>query len=220
VCFPYAGAAANVFRLWHQSLPDDVDVAAVQYPGRQDRLGEPGIDSMSVLAERAAAALNELPPCPTVLFGHSMGASVAYEVLPRLTVQPCLLVVSGHNAPHRAKAKPVPHTEDELITEVRDVAGPHEALADPDLRELAMPSLRADYRLIRSYLPVLEPRQVPVPIVAYTGLDDPSAALDTVRAWAELTSATFELVRFPGGHFFIETANGKVLADLATRLST
>lgn len=218
VCFPYAGAAANVFRLWHKGLPDDVEVVAVQSPGRQDRLAEPAIDTMSVLAGRVAELLNGLPDRPTVLFGHSMGASVAYEVLPGLAVQPRLLVVSGHNAPHRARGKPVPRTDDEVIAEVREVAGPHEALADPELRELTMPSLAADYRLIRGYLPNREARPVPVPIVAYLGRDDTSTAPDTVRAWAELSTSDFELVSFPGGHFFIESASDAVLADLTRRL--
>lgn len=220
VCFPYAGAAANVFRLWHKGLPDDVEVVAVQYPGRQDRLADPPIDVMSVLADRAGEAVSQLPECPTVLFGHSMGASIAYEVLSRLPVLPRLLVVSGGSAPHRAKAKPVPRTEEDVIAEVREVAGPHDALADPDLRALTMPALWADYRLIRGYLPQPQARRVAVPIVAYAGLDDPTVSLDRARAWAELTTAGFELVSFAGGHFFLETSADELLADLAGRLST
>jgi surfactin synthase thioesterase subunit len=220
VCFPYAGGAANVFRLWHNSLPDDVEVLAVQYPGRHDRLTEPTIDVMGVLTDRVAEALDQLPEYPTVLFGHSMGASVAYEVTARLAAVPRMLVVSGASAPHRAVAKPVPRTEGDVIAEVREVAGPHEALADPELRALTMPALWADYRLIRGYLPRPGARPVPVPIVGYAGLGDPTVSLDRVRAWAELTTAGFEMVSFPGGHFFLESANGKVLADLAGRLST
>ena len=220
VCFPYAGAAANIFRLWHKALPDDVEVVAIQYPGRQDRLAEPPVDVMDVLADHVAEAVDQLPECPTVLFGHSMGSSVAYEVLPRLAAVPRLLVVSGGSAPHRAMAKPVPGTEDDVLAEVREVAGPHEALADPELRALAMPALWADYRLIRGYLPRPEAQPVAVPIVGYAGLDDPTASPERVRGWAELTTAGFELVSFPGGHFFLESANDAVLADLAGRLST
>jgi pyochelin biosynthetic protein PchC len=219
VCFPYAGGSANVFRLWPKGLPLDVEVIAVQYPGRQDRFAEPAIDDMDALAEPIAEVLDRLPARPTVLFGHSMGASVAYEVVRRLAVRPRLLVASGHNAPHRALAKPVPRTEAEIIAEVREVDGAHEVLADPDLRELAMPALVADYRLIRGYLPTAHPRRVPVPIVAYTGLRDPTASLDAVRAWSELTTAAFELVSFPGGHFFLESDTDAVLTDLAARLA-
>jgi pyochelin biosynthesis protein PchC len=218
VCFPYAGGSANVFRLWPKGLPTDVEVIAVQYPGRQDRLAEPAIDDMDALATRIADVLDRLPEKPTVLFGHSMGASIAYEVVRRLAVRPRLLVASGHNAPHRALAKPVPRTEDEVIAEVREVDGAYEVLADPDLRELAMPALVADYRLIRGYLPTAHPRRVPVPIVAYTGQLDPTASLEAVRGWSELTTSTFELVSFPGGHFFLESDSDAVLADLAARL--
>lgn len=219
VCFPYAGGAANVFRVWHKRLPADVEVIAVQYPGRQDRLAEAPIDGMDALVEPIVGALDGLPQRPTAIFGHSMGASIAYEVVQRLATRPRLLVVSGHNAPHKAAAKPVPRTNDEVIAEIREVEGAYEALVDPDLRELVMPSLRADYRLIRTYLPISEPWQVPVPIVAYAGVSDPTARPDAIRAWADLTTSTFELVTFPGGHFFIESDAAAVLDDLVARLN-
>jgi pyochelin biosynthesis protein PchC len=219
VCFPYAGGGATVFRLWSSGLPLDVEVIAIQYPGRQDRYDEPVIDEMAAMVEPIRAALDRLPARPTVLFGHSMGASIAYETSLRLAVPPRLLVVSGHNAPHRAARKPVPRTEDEVIAEVRAVDGPHETLADPELRELVMPALHGDYRLIRGYLPAPGPRPVPVPIVAYTGTLDPTAQPEQVRAWAELCTGDFELVSFPGGHFFLESHTGEVLADLSGRLT-
>ncbi len=218
VCFPYAGAAANVFRLWPKGLPEDVEVIAVQYPGRQDRLNDPPVDDMPTMVARIVQVLDRLPPRPSVLFGHSMGASIAYEVTARLAVRPELLVVSGHNAPHLAARRPVPNTLEEMIDEVREVDGPYETLADPELRELVMPALRADYRLVRGYLPKLDPARVPVPIVAYTGTRDQTVTLDSARAWSELTTASFDLVSFPGGHFFLESDVDSVLADLSVRL--
>lgn len=217
VCFPHAGGTANMYRTWPRHLPEDVDVLAVQYPGRQDRIGEPAIHDMSVLAEAITEAVTGLADRPLVLFGHSMGASVAYEVVWRLPAAVRSLVVSGHDAPHRSPAKPILHADGELIAEVRASGGAGEALEDPELRELVLPALRADYRLIRGYLPT-PPRRVPVPITAYTGRDDGSCAPDAVRAWSELTDAEFTLMSFPGGHFFLESAEPAVLADLTERM--
>jgi surfactin synthase thioesterase subunit len=220
VCLPYAGGAANVFRLWPKGLPDDVEVIAVQYPGRQDRLRDPIVDDMDVLVTQVVAALERLPRRPCALFGHSMGASIAYELTQHLAEKPELLVVSGHKAPHRTTVKPPPETFDELMAEVRRVGGDVEVLGEPELRDLVMPPTLADYRLLRNYLPVVNPTRVPVPIVAYWGEADPSVPEDTMRAWCELTTETFELVTFPGAHFFLESDVDAVLADLSARLGS
>ncbi|MFE0155379.1 thioesterase II family protein [Nonomuraea sp. NPDC059007] len=208
VCFPHAGGAAGFFRTWAARLPEGVELYGVQYPGRQDRLREPCAATMDELAGPVAAALAPMSEVPLALFGHSMGAAVAHETarrLERLLGGPIAgLVVSGRPAPHLARPAQV-HLGGEraLLEDLRRLGGTSdEALDDPALRELILPTLAADYRLIETYRPD-ETAPIATPICAAVGAADPEADHDEAAAWKGCTTGPFRLRDFPGGHFYL-----------------
>lgn len=226
VCLPHAGGAASVFRSWPQWLPDDVEVIGVCYPGRQDRLLEPCIDEMGVMTTRIADVLQPWAGGPLALFGHSMGASVAHEVALRLEQRtgapPTRLFVSGQLPPHRVTPRGVHRRDDDgIMEEVRRLGDPDagEVLDDPDLRELVMPAIRADFRLIGTYLP----RRVPplgAPVTAYVGADDAQVPVEGLKEWAKTTSTgRFDHRVYPGGHFYLLQDPESVVRDVADHLT-
>ncbi|MEU7717518.1 thioesterase II family protein [Streptomyces tibetensis] len=221
VCFPHAGGAASYFVPWVKAVPGDAELFAVRYPGREDRLADPFAESMEQLAEEITHASAPLFDRPVVFFGHSMGASVAYEVAARLAVRgrpPSLLGVSARHGPgsaHRARA--VAHLDDDgLMAEVSALGGtPAQALAHRELRSLVLPAVRADYRLLDTY----EPRVVtlPCPVAAYCGTEDRDVPEPAVGAWQAVTASGFALRAFPGGHFYLADHTRDLVADLLDR---
>ncbi|GAA4433956.1 alpha/beta fold hydrolase [Actinokineospora soli] len=202
VCFPHAGGTAAAFRGWGAHARADVEVLAVRYPGRQDRIAEPCIDAMAPLVAELVTAFAGLAPLPTILFGHSMGASVAHEVARALPVPPVLLAVSGRRPPHLLRIRDV-QGDDAIVADVKRLGEAGSAALDhPELRDLLLPAIRADYHLVRTYRPGALP-PIPVPIAAHTATDDPEAPPEDVRGWAELTTAGFDSTVWPGGHFYL-----------------
>lgn len=223
VCFPHAGGSASFFRSWPQKFPADWEVSAVCYPGREERIAEPDITSMAELAGRVADELAPHMTLRTVFFGHSMGASVAHEVAALLAGRgagPAALLVSSRAAPHLLRRlSDGDLTDEKLLATVGGHGGPGaELLQDPEMRELFMPPIRADYRLLEAYVAEPKAPAVDIPVVAYFGTDDPQPAPDEVRAWAELTSARCEARAFPGGHFYLRLHEAELARDIRERL--
>ncbi|MEV8423052.1 thioesterase II family protein [Streptomyces niveus] len=207
VCLPHAGGAASFFLPVAKALAPGTDVLAVQYPGRQDRRAEKGIDNIPDLADAVAREVREWSDRPVTLFGHSMGATVAFEVARRLRgtdVDLLGLIVSGRCAPPcTCVATRELSTDENILDEVRRMSGTDaQVLGDDDILRMILPALRSDYAAVQSYRG--EPgASVPYPVVALIGDADPQVPVDDARAWVDHTEADFEIQVFPGGHFYL-----------------
>ncbi len=222
VCLPHAGGAAPFFHPMSKALSPTVDVLAVQYPGRQDRMAEPALRTIEELADGVTQALLAWLDLPVVLFGHSMGATLAYEVGLRLESRGTpaeAVVISGRRAPSRLVNEQV-HLQDDdgLLSEIEGLAGTDpKVLRDPELRELFLPALRADYTAVETYRP--SPGPLAAPIHAHTGDADPHAPVDDVQAWSSHTTGDFTLTTYPGGHFYL-VEHAAALTDALLKLTT
>lgn len=210
VCLPHAGGSAGFFRAWAALLPDSMELVAVQYPGREDRLDEPPMHDMRALVEALAQAMPALLDRPYLLFGHSMGAAVAHELclalLGRRQRQPDHLVVSAREGPARHHGGALHLAGDGALREaLRQLGGTPSALLDNDeFCSLLLPRMRSDYRLIETYRPALAAMPpLPLAISAFVGTDDPELAAGDAEAWAPQTSRAFRLRRFAGDHFYL-----------------
>ncbi len=224
VCLPHAGGSASFFFPLARALAPAVDVLAVQYPGRQDRRHEPNIDNLPELADRVADAVRLMDDRPFALLGHSMGALLAYEVALRLASAgppaPSHLFASGRRAPSRRRADRFHLSSDEdVLAHLRRLGGPGAAaLDDPELRAMALPIIRNDYRAVETYRH--DPAAVlDCPITVLTGDRDALVTLDDAHAWAAHTTGPTDLEVLPGGHFYLADRNEQVAALVHRRLT-
>ncbi len=224
VCLPHAGGTAGCYSGWHNHVPDWVDVLAVQYPGREDRHAEPCVDKIADLAAGVTAELMVGGSEPVALFGHGMGALVAYEVAIQLQRRgrPAVhLAVSGQAAPSRHQLGGTVHHsgEDELVAELLRVGSVEpDMLADPELRSLILPAAHADYRAVETYRPSIAP-VLNCPLTSYYGLADKGVKEADAGCWYEVTYGRFHLRCWPGDHFYLRPREQSLVRDLASRLT-
>jgi surfactin synthase thioesterase subunit len=224
VCLPHAGGSASFYVPMSASLAPAVGVLAIQYPGRQDRRTEPAITDLRELAARIHAALRPLPEQPVALFGHSMGATIAFELarlLERDGATVSRLFVSGRCAPSRHRDESIHRRSDAgLVAELRRLAGTDsQFLDDEDMLAMILPALRSDYQALETYRYRPGP-MLACPISVFVGDCDPRVTVDEARVWQEHTEAEFDLTVFAGGHFYL-SENWSAIVDAVTdRLGT
>jgi medium-chain acyl-[acyl-carrier-protein] hydrolase len=222
-CFPHAGAGASVYRGWNGRLPSWIDVCPVQLPGREERIREPCFTNMDALCAALLPALAPYLDMPVALFGHSMGALIAYQAATRLRDQgrsPVHLLVSGHRAPHLPLGRPPSYNlPDPVFRErLRSLNGtPEPVLQNRELMDLVRPLLRADFELSEC-----TPRErrdpLECPVTAFGGLADGEVRRSHLEAWRETTRGEFYLHMFAGDHFYIAGNESELTWLLAQRL--
>ncbi len=222
VCFPHAGGSASYFFPLAKALSPEFDVHAVQYPGRQDRRSEPLVDNIDDMADRAFVAVEPLTDAPVALFGHSMGAVLAFEVARRLETlvgrRPVLVFASGSRAPSRYGDEQDGKDDAGLVGVMRDLGGTDpRVLNDPEMLATVLPAFRNDYRALQAYHRGTEVG-IDTSIVVMAASDDAKISLDDARAWHEHTSGGGEVYTFEGGHFYLEKQPERVIEVIAQTL--
>ena len=216
-CFPYAGAGASVYRTWANLLPPEIEVFPVQLPGREARRQEPLFTRLDALLEALSQALAVYLDVPFAFFGHSMGGLIAYELTHRLWLErklvPTHLLLSGRRPPEvpdrEEPLHSLPHAR--LLERLRQLEGtPEEIFQHPELLEMLLPILRADFAVCETWLHQLKP-PLPCPLTIYGGVHDGYVKASSLELWRGHTTERFRLRLFAGNHFFLNTARAQVL---------
>jgi medium-chain acyl-[acyl-carrier-protein] hydrolase len=219
-CLPNAGGGAFAFRAWAYKVPETIEVCPIQLPGRENRLREKPFTDVAALVEALAEALGPQLTLPFAFFGHSMGALIAFELtryLRRQGIQPVHLFVSARSAPQVLNAEPVLHQlpDDQLIEQLRKLNGtPEEIIQNLEVMQALLPLLRADLTVNEAYTYTQE-EPLDMPISAFGGLEDQRVKPATIKEWAMQTRNTFKFRMLPGDHFFIHSAQARLLQVLS-----
>lgn len=224
VCFPHAGGAATYFHPVSAALSPDIEVLAVQYPGRQERRTEPVVRSIEELARQATEAIRPWADRPLAFFGHSMGALVAAEAARNLADEgapPLTVIVSGRRSPTSHRDENVHRRDDTgIVAEMARLGGSDTRIfEDPEMRALLLPVIRADYEAVETYRHRPGP-PLPCPLLVLLGDNDPVASIEEAHGWADHTSAAFELKTFPGGHFYLNDHAAAVTATVRDHVTS
>ncbi|GGR72384.1 thioesterase II family protein [Streptomyces rubiginosohelvolus] len=232
ICLPFAGAGPSFFTPWQKLAPEGLRILPVSLPGREKRFPEPAYDAAAPAVDDAYAQVTAAlggadgdgGGNPVVLFGHSMGAVLAYELAHRIEraggpVRLAALVVSGAPGPwtprtDRADGLP----DEEFAARVRAFAGyDHPALADPEMRELLLPALRADVRLHETYVPSTD-SPLSVPVISVRGREDTLVGAVEAAEWGRATTGKLTVAEPAGGHMYLAERPGELLELVAAEV--
>lgn len=224
LCIPYAGGGASAFRTWPAGLPADVEVWAIELPGRETRAKEAPLHSRNALMRQFTDAVAPLLQAPFAIYGHSMGSLLGFQLARELRrrggPRPVHLFMSGRRAPQLPETSPMHGLpEPQLIERLRKLGGISDAvLAEPELMEYFLPLIRADLSIVEGEPYVDEP-PLDLPITALGGRSDDKASEAELDAWAAQTTGRFEREMFEGGHFYLQGSKPALLAALSRQLS-
>jgi surfactin synthase thioesterase subunit len=222
VVFPHAGGAASGYRKFGMAFSAVSDTFIVQYPQRAERLRHPAPDSVHELARGLFDAGPWRGVAPLRLFGHSMGAIVAFECARIAEEHPVAvqtLWVSAGPVPSTVATLPeLPTSDEELLADVAGLGGTDpRLLADEEFAELLTTAVRSDYEAFNRYECGPGVR-IHADIHVFCGRDDHRIDVGSLRRWGDHTEGAFTLSFFDGGHFYIDehidTLRNRVIVDV------
>ncbi|MGY0231935.1 thioesterase domain-containing protein [Longispora urticae] len=219
-CLPYAGGGAGAFRAWRGAFPAAVDVQPVQLPGRESRLAEPA----EFAPELVAAAIAGRADRPYAIYGHSMGARLGFEVIRCLRRTgarlPERFYVGASRPPDLVEpiARIADLPDDAFVRGLEELGGTPVGVLDvPELREMLLPVLRADFAWIDGYR-YEDEEPLAVPVVGFAGGADRSVPPELMAGWDRHTGAGFRLHTLPGDHFFLNADMARVVELISADL--
>ncbi len=218
-CFPYAGGGASVFREWKNRLGPEIEICAVQLPGREQRINETPFKDLEQATQSLCDVLTPHLNMPFAFFGHSLGGLLAFslcrELRRRSLPSPQCLMVSACRPPHVPEPRPIYHLPNaDFANALRRYAGtPAEVLDNKDIMALPLPLLRADFILAEAFQGSEEP-PLDVRLAAFCGTEDPDAPESIMSQWKIHTSGDFSQISILGNHFFLHGARDELLQRL------
>lgn len=224
-CLPYAGGGVSAYRAWRAQLPAEIDLCPIQLPGRERRFRERPCTSLASLVSTLAGALRPHLDRPYAIFGHSLGALLAFELARALrragAPAPLRLFVSALKAPHDLSARARDRhrlDDDQLLTDIRRFGGtPAPLLDDPEVMKLVLPIVRADFTMLETHRHYDE-APLEIAMAAFAGTHDPEASPAAMEAWRAHTAGPFRLSVLPGDHFFLHARDARqTLVDALSR---
>lgn len=207
-CFPYAGSGASIFYSWANYLNPKINIYGFQAPGKEDRISEDLIIDLNTLIQNAVKELKQIINKPFVLFGHSMGSVLAFEIAKTLELEnitPELVILSGRPPPRFGlRMNPISHLGDkELIAELHKLEGTDTRILENDeLMELLLPIIRADFRISEAYKSSAS-LKINSPMIAIGSEEDPWLNKAEFKEWKDYSNSTTKIQFFPGGHFYL-----------------
>ncbi len=232
-CLPYFAGGASIFSTWHEFLPDDIEVCAIQFPGREERGDERAFDDVAALVAKMAEVMEPLLTTPCAFYSHSSGAGVALELSRHLNreldVQPIKFMVGGWRAPHlvspfkflEAIADDEVYKEkniENIKSHLRSLEIPTEVIDNDAVFNEMLPALRADILLGKRYK-YIKDEPLNCPLTAFAGTDDTVFTEDQVRGWDQHTNSEFRFRVVPGGHLFCRDNKEDLLNIVTEELS-
>ncbi|MEZ0109007.1 surfactin synthase thioesterase subunit [Catenulispora sp. EB89] len=225
-CLGFCGGGSGAFHAWLDVLPPGVELATICYPGREGRHSEEFATDWDALADDTTqAVLAVAAEGPYVLFGHSMGAWMAFDVTARVeqagSRPPEFLLVSSANAPSAGLRSrdmfPAQQETDQQLLEWMRTYGliPDYALEDPDLVEMAVELMRADIK-VRDTFHYTAGTRIRTPLHVLTGSEDTTIEADAGKRWEALARGAFRHDVLPGGHFYTPEIWRRLPAFVAT----
>lgn len=209
ICLPYAGGSAATYVPWSPLLPADVELIALQPPGRGSRMADAPHTQMESLVAELMSVFAKITDRPYVIFGHSLGSRVGFEVTLQCQLKglplPAHFIASGSRAPYLAKRElPIYELPDaQFMEELRQLDGtPEEVLNNSELMQWLLPLLRADFRIADLHRSSRTQLQCPLTVLA--GSEDETIKPEDVEAWRDLAAGECEIHWVTGGHFFVE----------------
>ena len=225
LCLPFAGGGANAYRPWVAALPAWMGLAAAQLPGREARITETPLDNVNQIVKHLVEALlPTVQKAPFALFGHSMGAVLAWELARALwdrhAIAPSHLFLSAHRAPGYPRLSPAIHDlpDPAFRAALGRLGGtPPEVLAHDELMALMLPILRADFTLVERWLPT-KAKMLECPITTFAGADDVEAPPSSMTGWSNATKGAVAHHTLAGDHFFINTNRARLLDHISAAM--
>lgn len=209
LCLPYAGGSAATYVPWARLLPADVELIALQPPGRGSRMAETPHAQMEPLVAELMSVFGKVTDRPYVLFGHSLGSRVGFEIIVQCQLKglplPVHFIASGSRAPCLSKRElPIHDLPDaQFVEALRELDGtPEEILNNTELIQWLLPLLRADFRIADSHC--ASRMRINCPLTVLAGTEDDTVKPEEVEAWRDLAAGDCDIQWVTGGHFFVE----------------